>query len=320
MKTPPWRALAAERPAPQHSVAAPVIEVAGLRKVYGDVVAVEDVSFEVGAGEIFGILGPNGAGKTTTVETMVGLRPIDGGHVRVLGLDPHRQGPQVRELVGVQLQQAKLPARLRVGEAMELYAAFYRDPADPAELMRHLGLTKLSGTAFADLSGGQQQRLSIALSLVGNPRIAVLDELTTGLDPNARRSTWALVRDIRDRGVTVVLVTHYMDEAEALCDRLAIIRAGRVAAIGRPGELSGRSQETYLLQLPPGVHAEDLVNQAGMPKLSTAGADCVEVTGGPATLTRALTSLADHGVTPTSIQTRSRNLDDAYTELTSEDL
>lgn len=282
--------------------------------------AVEEVSFAVEAGEIFGILGPNGAGKSTTVEAMVGLRPIDGGHVRVLGLDPHRHGPQVRELVGVQLQQAKLPARLRVGEAMELYAAFYRDPADPAELMQRLGLTKHSGTSFADLSGGQQQRLSIALSLVGNPRIAVLDELTTGLDPNARRATWELVRDIRDGGVTVVLVTHYMDEAEVLCDRLAIIRSGRVAAIGRPGELSGSNEETYLLLLPVGVDPGQVVSRAGMTHLASVGADSVEVTGGPTSLTRALSSLAALGVTPASIQTRSRNLDDAYTELTSEDL
>lgn len=318
--TPSGRSLAAGPSADRATVATPVIEVANLRKVYGSVVAAEDVSFEVEAGEIFGILGPNGAGKTTTVEAMVGLRPIDGGHVRVLGLDPHEYGPQVRELVGVQLQQAKLPARLRVGEAMELYAAFYRDPADPAELMRRLGLTKHSGKPFADLSGGQQQRLSIALSLVGNPQIAVLDELTTGLDPNARRATWELVRDIRDGGVTVVLVTHYMDEAEVLCDRLAIMRSGRVAAIGRPGELSGRSEETYLLLLPVGVDPRHAVSQAGVSHLASTGIDSVKVAGGPASLTRVLTSLAVLGVTPASIQTRSRNLDDAYAELTNEDL
>ena len=214
-----------------------VIEVVNLRKRYGDQLAVADVSFRVREGEIFGIAGPNGAGKTTTVECLEGLRKPDAGFVQVLGLDPQRDGARLRRLVGIQLQQSQLPDRLRVGEALKLYSSFYPRPADRQQLMADVGLADKRNTAFAKLSGGQKQRLSIALALVGNPRIAILDELTTGLDPQARRDTWSLIRAVRDRGVTVVLVTHFMDEAERLCDRLAVIDAGRVVALDTPAAL-----------------------------------------------------------------------------------
>ncbi|WP_422771785.1 ABC transporter ATP-binding protein [Plantactinospora sp. WMMC1484] len=219
----------------------PVIEVSNLRKRYGDQVAVHDVSFEVRPGEIFGIVGPNGSGKTTTVECLTGLRRADGGTVRVLGLDPARERAELRHQVGIQLQESHLPDRLKVWEALDLYSSFYAEPADWRALMDELGLTAKRNTAFAKLSGGQKQRLSVALALVGNPRIAVLDELTTGLDPQARRDAWQLVRDVRDRGVTVVLVTHFMDEAERLCDRLAVLRSGEVVAIDTPAELVARA-------------------------------------------------------------------------------
>jgi ABC-2 type transport system ATP-binding protein len=211
------------------------IEVRNLRKAYGAKLAVEDVSFTVEQGEIFGVLGPNGAGKTTTVETIAGLRVPDAGRVRVLGRDP--ADPELRELVGVQLQESALPDRLRVGEALELYAAFYRDPEDPAALIAQLGLEKVRDSAFGKLSGGERQRLSIALALIGRPRIAILDELTTGLDPSARRATWALIEEIRARGVTILLVTHFMEEAERLCDRVAVIDRGRVVALDSPDAL-----------------------------------------------------------------------------------
>lgn len=214
-----------------------VIEVANLHKRYGGQVAVHDVSFEVNAGEIFGVVGPNGSGKTTTVECVSGLRRPDGGTVRVLGLDPLRDRDRVRRQVGVQLQAAQLPDRMRVGEALQLYSSFYPDPADWRELLDELGLADRRKVAFGKLSGGQKQRLSVALALVGNPRIAILDELTTGLDPQARRDTWQVVRDIRDRGVTVVLVTHFMDEAERLCDRIAVMRAGQIVAVDAPAAL-----------------------------------------------------------------------------------
>jgi ABC-2 type transport system ATP-binding protein len=228
-----------------------VIEVERLHKAYGTTVAVEDVSFAVAEGEIFGVLGPNGAGKTTTVECVSGLRSPDGGTVRVLGQDPVRAGSGLRERVGVQLQDSALPDRIRVQEALELYRAFYRDPADLGELTEALGLTGVLGSRYGKLSGGERQRLSIALALLGRPRIAILDELTTGLDPHARRATWALIRDIRDQGVTIVLVTHFMEEAERLCDRVAVIDAGRVVALDTPGALtrSGESLEDAFIAL-----------------------------------------------------------------------
>jgi len=215
----------------------PVIEISNLRKKYGETVAVTDVSFTVDGGEIFGILGPNGAGKTTTVELLSGLRQRDGGTVRVLGKDPDRDGAELRELVGVQLQESELPERIRVWEALELYSSFYRQPADWRELLDVLGLSARRDARYGTLSGGQKQRLSIALALVGDPKVAVLDELTTGLDPAARRETWALIESVRNRGVTVVLVTHFMDEAERLCDRVAVIDAGRTIAVDTPDAL-----------------------------------------------------------------------------------
>jgi ABC-2 type transport system ATP-binding protein len=213
------------------------IEVTNLRKRYGDHIAVQDVSFTVEAGEIFGIVGPNGAGKTTTVECVEGLRTADAGTVRVLGLDPRRDRSALRPRMGIQLQSSQLPDRLKVWEALDLYSSFYPNPTDWKRLMAEVGLADKRNTVFSKLSGGQKQRLSIALALIGNPRIAMLDELTTGLDPQARRDTWDLIRQVRDRGVTVVLVTHFMDEAERLCDRIAVIHAGRVAALDTPAGL-----------------------------------------------------------------------------------
>jgi ABC-2 type transport system ATP-binding protein len=223
-----------------------VIEVENLHKSYGSTVAVADVSFSVAPGEVFGILGRNGAGKTTTVECLVGLRTPDRGRIRVLGRDPQRDHAELTRRVGVQLQDNHLPERLRVGEAMRLYQSFYPDPADSRELLAQLGLAGKEKTAYGKLSGGQKQRLAIALALVGRPRIAVLDELTTGLDPHARRDTWDLIAEVRENGVTIVLVTHFMPEAERLCDRIAVIDAGRVLTIGTPGELIERAGQPTL--------------------------------------------------------------------------
>jgi ABC-2 type transport system ATP-binding protein len=215
----------------------PLIEVTDLHKNYGNRVAVDGVSFVVERGEIFGILGTNGAGKTTTVECLQGLRRADGGTISVLGLDPATDRAELTRRVGVQLQESRLPDKLKVREALELFASFYPEHADIDGLLATLGLTEHAGKAFGRLSGGQKQRVSIALALVGNPEIAILDELTTGLDPHARRDTWSLIERVRDRGVTVLLVTHFMDEAERLCDRVAIFDAGRVVATGTPDEL-----------------------------------------------------------------------------------
>ncbi|MEV7552674.1 ABC transporter ATP-binding protein [Amycolatopsis sp. NPDC089917] len=224
----------------------PLIEVTNLRKTYGEHVAVDDVSFHVEQGEIFGILGTNGAGKTTTVECLQGLRTPDSGSISVLGLDPNTDHAALKQRLGSQLQESRLPEKLKVQEALELYASFYANPADPGDLLAKLGLTGQRNKYFGKLSGGQKQRVSIALALIGRPEVAVLDELTTGLDPHARRDTWKLVEDVRDTGVTVLLVTHFMDEAERLCDRLAIFDSGRVVATGSPLELRDRTGKTSL--------------------------------------------------------------------------
>jgi ABC-2 type transport system ATP-binding protein len=231
------------RPA-RHADGVPIITVENLRKTYGERVAVDDVSFAVEEGEIFGILGPNGSGKTTTVECIAGLRTPDAGHIEVLGREA--RDPWLREQVGVQLQEALLPERLKVGEALDLFASFYAAPADPAVLADRLGLTEHLGVRFGRLSGGQRQRLSIALALIGGTRVTILDELTTGLDPAARRETWALIEQVRAEGVTIVLVTHHMDEAERLCDRLALIAGGRVVATGTAAEVAGSVGEPTL--------------------------------------------------------------------------
>jgi len=228
------------------------IEVERLRKQYGTKVAVDDVSFTVAEGEIFGLLGRNGAGKSTTVDCLAGLRAPDRGRIRVAGLDPRRDRRELRHLLGVQLQESALPYKLTVAEAMRLYASFYRTPADIAGLLDMLDLTEKRNTRYRGLSGGQKQRLSIALALIGRPRIAILDELTTGLDPVARRDTWAFVEDIRNQGVTIMLVTHFMTEAERLCDRVAILDHGRLAAIGTPAQLARPTLEDTFVALTAG--------------------------------------------------------------------
>ncbi len=218
--------------------AAPAIEVAGLSKRYGAIRAVDGLSLSVDPGEVFGLLGPNGAGKTTTVETLEGYRRPDAGTVRVLDLDPWRDGARLRPQIGVMLQDGGLYPGIRPLEALELFAAYYDDPDDPQRLLDLVGLREAEHTLVRRMSGGQSQRLSLALALIGKPTLVFLDEPTAGLDPRARATTWDLVRDLRDRGVTVVLTTHAMDEAELLCNRLAIIDHGRIVGLGTPADLT----------------------------------------------------------------------------------
>ena len=218
----------------------PVIHVDAIRKTYGQTVAVDDVSFDVQAGEIFGLIGPNGAGKTTTMECVEGLRTPDRGAISVLGLDPVRHVYALQERIGVQLQEAQLQKRIKVREAVDLWASLYRKPVDGDRLLEQLGLSDKRNAWFMTLSGGQKQRLFIALALINDPEVVFLDELTTGLDPQARRAIWDLVRGIRERGKTVFLTTHLMEEAERLCDRVAIIDHGRIVDIGTPAELVRR--------------------------------------------------------------------------------
>src|SRR3954468_13336104 len=218
----------------------PVVQVSAIRKTYGRTVAVDEVSFDVREGEIFGLIGPNGAGKTTTMECVEGLRAPDRGDISVLGLNPTRDVYRLQERVGVQLQEAQLQKRIKVREAVGLWASLYKKPVDGDRLLEQLGLSDKRNAWFMTLSGGQKQRLFIALALINDPDIVFLDELTTGLDPQSRRTIWDLVRGIRDRGKTVFLTTHLMEEAERLCDRVAIIDHGRIVDIDPPGRLVAR--------------------------------------------------------------------------------
>jgi len=294
-----------------------IIEVDSLVKRYGDHTVVGGVSFAVEQGEIFGILGPNGAGKTTTVECIEGLRSPDGGAIRVCGIDPQRDTGELRQLLGAQLQESELPDKLKVSEAMELYSSFYRNPVDWRELIDSLHLTDKIGTQFRRLSGGQKQRLSIALALIGNPRVAVLDELTTGLDPQARRDAWDLIEGIRDRGVTIVLVTHFMEEAERLCDRLAVIDAGKLVALDSPAGLVSAVDDRQRIRFRPSAPIDHAV-LATLPEVTNverAGSQLV-VTGTGNLLLAVTTALARHQVIAGDLRVEQTSLDDAFVALT----
>lgn len=303
-----------------------VVEVHELCKVYDGRSVVDGVSFEVREGEIFGILGPNGAGKTTTVEMIEGLRRPDGGHVRVLGFDPHREGRQVRRRLGAQLQESQLQAKLKVWEALHLYAAMYEPagpgeaeegPADPDELLEMLGLVEQRDTRFGQLSGGQKQRLSIALALVGRPQVAVLDELTTGLDPASRRDTWSLIERVRDTGVTVLLVTHFMEEAQRLCDRVAVIDRGRVVALDTPDGLVGRAAAEQELRFVPSAPL-DLGLLTAVDEVQAVERDGrdVVVVGTDGVVQTALAVLTREGIRAEELRVQRQTLDDAFLAIT----
>ena len=295
------------------------IEVQGLTKQYAGATVVRDVSFMVEHGEIFGIIGPNGAGKSTIVECIEGLRKPDAGHISVLGLNPGRDRDELRERVGVQLQDAELPARLRVGEALRLYSSFYAAPADWRTLMETLGLTGKQKTQFGKLSGGQRQRLSIALALVGRPEVVVLDELTTGLDPQARRDTWALIEGVRDRGTTIVLVTHFMEEAERLCDRIAVFDSGRIVALDTPAALAAGADADadQRIRFRPDrpLDEAELLALPEVRGVQRRG-DQVTVTGTGAMLNAVTTLLARRGIVARQLRVDQASLEDAFVALT----
>ncbi|AZP20534.1 ABC transporter ATP-binding protein [Streptomyces aquilus] len=296
-----------------------VIEVSELRKSYGGRPVVDGVSFTVQEGEIFGVLGPNGAGKTTTVECVEGLRAPDAGRVRVTGLDPIADHARVARVLGAQLQQSELQAKLTVREALELYASFHARPADWRPLAERLGLTGKLTTRFAKLSGGQKQRLFIALALIGDPRVVVLDELTTGLDPRARRDTWELIEDIRANGVTVLLVTHFMEEAQRLCDRIAVIDKGRVAALDTPAGLIRRSAGATVISFTPSAPLDDRDLNALPALASIAHKDGrVTLAGTDETVNAVITLLARSHVTAHQLRVTEATLDDAFLDLTKE--
>lgn len=215
----------------------PIVMAQGLRKTYGATIAIDDISFEIQEGEIFGMVGPNGAGKTTTIECLEGLRKPDQGQIRVLGVDPQQDAHFLHLHSGMQLQQSNLPERIKVWEALDLYSSFYPQALSWEELLVQLGLEEKRNSPFAKLSGGQKQRLFIALALLPDPQLIFLDELTTGLDPQARHAIWDLVRAVRAKGKTILLTTHYMEEAERLCDRVAILDQGRIVALDTPEAL-----------------------------------------------------------------------------------
>ena len=295
----------------------PVVEVVDLRKRYGKVVAVDGISFTVGQGEIFGIVGPNGAGKSTTVECLAGLRGKDSGTVSVLGLDPLKDGRKLRERIGVQLQEAALPDDIKVWEALDLYASFYRNSADWEKLLEQWGLAQKRDTRFENLSGGQKQRLFIALALVNEPELVFLDEITTGLDPQARRLTWDLVREIRARGATVLLVTHSMEEAEKLCDRVAIIDEGRVVALDAPEVLvrEGDPEASVRLEGLDGFDPAALRELDGV-SLAKWEEDELVVRGHGPLLARIIVALDHRGYTPSGVSVGRRTLEDVFVEKT----
>jgi ABC-2 type transport system ATP-binding protein len=295
----------------------PIVEVGNLRKSYGGRAVVDDLSFTVDEGEIFGILGPNGAGKTTTVECVEGLRVPDSGLVRVAGLDPIADHAAVTQVLGAQLQESELQAKLTVREALELYAALHPNPADWRPLAERLGLTDQLTSRFGVLSGGQKQRLFIALALIGNPRVVVLDELTTGLDPRARRDTWEVVEDVRARGVTVLLVTHFMEEAQRLCDRIAVIDKGKITALDTPQGLISRTAGSTVISFTPSAPLDD-VELAALPALASIEQKDGRITlgGTDETVTAVLSLLARHRITAHQLRVTDATLDDAFLDLT----
>jgi ABC-2 type transport system ATP-binding protein len=293
------------------------VEISHLRKTYGPLVAVDDVSFSIAEGEIFGILGPNGAGKTTTVECAIGLRVPDSGTIRLMGIDPQADKARIHQITGVQLQSGAFPPKLRVGEIIDMYQSFYRHPVDVGEMARVLGLADKRKSYYRSLSGGQQQRLSVVLALIGAPRIAVLDEMTTGLDPQARRDAWELIEHIRDRGTTVLLVTHFMEEAERLCDRIALIDSGRIVALDTPVGLAARAAGAKTVRfLPSAPFDESLLT--GLPEVTAVEHDGhqIVVTGTGELTTAVIVAMHAAGVDAQDVRIDASTLEEAFVRLT----
>jgi ABC-2 type transport system ATP-binding protein len=296
----------------------PVIQVSGIRKTYGKTVAVDDVSFDVEEGEIFGLIGPNGAGKTTTMECVEGLRRPERGTIAVLSLDPIRDARTLQQKVGVQLQQAQLQKRITVEEAIDLWASLYPSPVDGDVLLERLGLADKRRSWFMTLSGGQKQRLFIALALIHDPDVVLLDELTTGLDPQARRAIWDLVREIRARGKTVFLTTHLMEEAERLCDRVAIVERGRVIDIGTPAGLVRKHCPTQTVVLETTESAASIHFQAipGVESVAWQDSRCTIRGSGGDLVTHVIQCLAEHRIRVNDFKTEVPNLEDVFLTLT----
>jgi ABC-2 type transport system ATP-binding protein len=297
----------------------PVIQVSAIRKTYGSTVAVDEVSFEVSDGEIFGLIGPNGAGKTTTMECIEGLRTPDRGAISVLGLNPFNDVYKLQERIGVQLQQAQLQKRIKVWEAVDLWASLYqRDATDGERLLEQLGLIDKRNAWFMTLSGGQKQRLFIALALINDPELLFLDELTTGLDPQARRAIWDLVRGIRERGKTVFLTTHLMEEAERLCDRVAIIEHGRIIDIDTPQSLVNRHcPERTVFLATDDLTAAERFRTIPRVEVVICGDSQFTIRGqGDDLVTEVIHCLSENRIRVTDFRTILPNLEDVFLKLT----
>ncbi|HEX6453659.1 MAG TPA: ABC transporter ATP-binding protein [Trebonia sp.] len=300
------------------------VEIISLVKLYGGKAAVDGLSLTARHGEVTAILGPNGAGKTTTVEVCEGYRRADGGTVRVLGLDPAADGARLRPRVGVMLQSGGIPPAVPAGEYLTLLSKFHAHPLDPAELLETVGLPESARTPYKRLSGGQQQRLSLAAAVIGRPELVFLDEPTAGMDPQARHATWDLVAGLKGAGVSVILTTHFMEEAERLADHVVIIDKGRAVADASPGELTGSAGQLRF-RAEPELDTDSLL--AALPagtaaKESPAGHYLIEVHGAvdPGMVAAVTAWCAERGVLPSSLRIESRTLEDVFLELTGKDL
>ena len=300
----------------------PVIQVSNLRKHYSSLTAVDDISLEVQQGEIFGMVGPNGAGKTTTIECIEGLRAADGGSVRLLGLDPRTNRQAVASQIGIQLQESALPSRLRVREALELFGSFYLQHASSDDLLARMGLEDKRSASYASLSGGQKQRLFIALALVNHPKVVFFDELTTGLDPQARRAMWDMVRQVRSSGCTVFLTTHFMEEAERLCDRVLIIDHGKIVGLDTPEALvqSLGVEKRLVFTLPDQQPVPDLTILPEVRRVERLEGRLVVFGKGERFASGVIALLEDAKVPFQDLRTEQPNLEDVFLALTGREI
>jgi len=298
-----------------------VIWVEGLHKTYGAVKAVDGVDLIVEEGEIFGMVGPNGAGKTTTIECIEGLRTPDSGKITVLGMDPQKQSSDLYELIGMQLQGSSLYPHIKVGEAIELFSSFYSHPAPKDELLERLGLSEKENVYFFKLSGGQKQRLFICLALINKPQLVFFDELTTGLDPQARRATWDLVRGVREQGHTVFLTTHFMDEAENLCDRVAVMDHGKIVALGKPSDLIEQYAHETRIRLPQSLKEEtDWLSEIRGVISVEVGEDFTLINFNNENIVELLQLLDQHGISLKGLHIQQSSLEDVFLSLTGNEM
>jgi len=298
-----------------------VIWVEGLRKTYGAIKAVDGVDLIVEEGEIFGMVGPNGAGKTTTIECIEGLRTPDSGKITVLGMDPQKQSSDLYELIGMQLQGSSLYPHIKVGEALELFSSFYSHPAPKDELLERLGLSEKENVYFFKLSGGQKQRLFICLALINKPQLVFFDELTTGLDPQARRATWDLVRGVREQGHTVFLTTHFMDEAENLCDRVAVMDHGKIVALGKPSDLIEQYAHETRIRLPQSLKKEtDWLSAIRGVNSVEVSEDFTLINFNNENIVELLQLLDQHGISLKGLHIQQSSLEDVFLSLTGNEM